>query len=808
MTTKFTKKITADHLTGNFLVDGKIVDQIEVAVGNEVILDIDITSSPVIDVDRTVWVTLDNFDTDFRRRLDAGNAFRLPRVSTLLGEPLPSEVGGIPNKGGRLLMDMSSARISDILHAKIWTYKGETDGDLPNVKISSGDGSYSCPEDFRTEIGSDGGVVVRLENNALRANGSFYRVKHRLPTWATGQGVRAGKIVMRPYANSKFKTAWLTSDDYSIKPIKIVVVSEPSIQLATNVDSRIPEGMKEEATGFAVMLKDFFNFACRSDGPLTALMNLDTLRDIDTAKIATIERMINERAPFIALNSVADRRIILKHAVRFFENRGNPRSWAYLSRVIFGRECEVDYPSERVFRTSDADWRQFTVIKGISISQVARAGSEHSNRVLKTLSMNAEDAARCTPDLLKNLIGVQIKGLTSSASAIVEDVIQTTINSEIVSEFKLSNVRGDFVSNEIVAVKEGLTVSDFDVSLQSIRNFSFYTGTLITGVTAPIGLRPGSHIAFTNCGDAAGMISDVNGDVDIVSCGWVTGTPTAVADGVTLKVETGAMFNERGEWIGGQSFASDDWIHAQDCYYYQLFSYVVSSDVSEEEFYPHSKEYLHPVGFKAFYRRNAKVSVTSTNLESNSFSTVLEPSRRTIYAGENLANGRCYVYANGKPLVDSEIVLGRLYNAFVRIDKSNEIRTVSINVTSDTRDSSLVPTHGVLEDMIVNGAIKSESTQNPDYGVTMWQNMLLSSSVHGQLGESNPDVWWVYFTMPRNEDSLRTAKRGVTLVRNGIQGVVVAAWKDDNYVGGVLAFNNKQFADNFQIDSQTKRIVL
>jgi hypothetical protein len=176
--------------------------------------------------------------------------------------------------------------------------------------------------------------------------------------------------------------------------------------------------------------------------PVDATRGLYDLMDIDRTLDSFVEYFYREFMANIPQNVLVDKRLLAKHIREFYRSRGSQDSYRFLFRILFNEEIDFYYPSEDILRTSDGRWIQETVIRGIQISG-------DSN----------------------NLDGKQIKGLTSGATARVQEVLQIIASGLNLYQITLENVIGSFIENEIIDDGFGTQLSIFNNvgSIQNVR---------------------------------------------------------------------------------------------------------------------------------------------------------------------------------------------------------------------------------------------------------------------------------------------------------------------------------------------------
>lgn len=161
------------------------------------------------------------------------------------------------------------------------------------------------------------------------------------------------------------------------------------------------------------------------------IANFDRLLDVDLTNDTLLERFSREFIARIPSTSLADRRLLLKHARRFYRAKGTEAAARFLFRVMYGQEIDFYYPRVAMFRTSDSKWQRDTTLL---LEPIAGAN-------------------------LGSYVDQIVTGETSGAIASADNIL-TYINGTshvLVSEMFYSSSRGDFANGEYISV-DGETV--------------------------------------------------------------------------------------------------------------------------------------------------------------------------------------------------------------------------------------------------------------------------------------------------------------------------------------------------------------
>ena len=267
--------------------------------------------------------------------------------------------------------------------------------------------------------------------------------------------------------------------------------------------------------------------------PVQSIQQLTNFRDPDKVISQFLDNFRNEFFKTIPdnLSSGINKRNLIKNIKTLYKLKGTQKGHEVFFRILFNNQSETFYPREQMLKVSDGKWNTQTVLRVLSTQG-------------ETLS----------------LIGRQIKGRTSNATAIVENVEKFYVGADEVSEITINKetLVGTF------AVSETIEGTESDQS-------DYYILATITGVPGTKTINNDGNLYTTNDiikisggGQQASMqISDVGSGkiteivVDNGGSGYKigdtlsfnnTGTFGSNASGV-VTVVNGAVSNEDTDHI-------------------------------------------------------------------------------------------------------------------------------------------------------------------------------------------------------------------------------------------------------------------
>ena len=193
-------------------------------------------------------------------------------------------------------------------------------------------------------------------------------------------------------------------------------------KVSTTINSQLPGFIRQDAPLFKAFVEGYYEFLEQANNALDASRNLLNYQDIDTSIDKYTEYLKREVIPDFPKNTQANTHFLLKRAKDLYTSRGSEKSYKLLFRALYNQEIEIYDPGESILKASDG-------------------------RYVKENSIRVGDPALGNTQLL---LGTNITGLSSGATAKVERINRTTESGFIVQELFLSGISGDFQDLELV----------------------------------------------------------------------------------------------------------------------------------------------------------------------------------------------------------------------------------------------------------------------------------------------------------------------------------------------------------------------
>lgn len=263
-------------------------------------------------------------------------------------------------------------------------------------------------------------------------------------------------------------------------------------KISSQIETQFPGFIREEGPQFVAFLKAYFEYMEQTGNAVNSIRALRENKDIDRTVDSFVEYFRREFMLNIPKDILADKRLLVKHIRDFYRTRGSQESYRFLFRALFGQEIEFYYPGDDILRASDGRWKR-----------------EVRLRVSAPFSKN--------PRIFE---GKTIRGVTSGATAYIQDIIGTTALGIEVYDMTAENIVGTFLDGERV----------FDID----DSTNFATINSQVGSIINVNLKNGG--SFHNLGDSivisgAGSTEDATATIEEV---------TNIGGGVNVKL------NKRG----------------------------------------------------------------------------------------------------------------------------------------------------------------------------------------------------------------------------------------------------------------------
>ena len=193
-------------------------------------------------------------------------------------------------------------------------------------------------------------------------------------------------------------------------------MSSISKKVSPLVKTQLPDFIREDAPLFQKFVEGYYEFLEQGNNVIEVTRSLSSYQDIDTSIDKYIEYIKRELLPSFPKTLTSDQKLLVKRAKDFYRSRGSEKSYQLLFRALYNEDITIYDPGVNILRASDGRWIQ-----------------ENSIRVGDPVVGNTN-----------LLLGQNITGISSGATAKVERITQTTESGFLVKEMFLSNISGTF----------------------------------------------------------------------------------------------------------------------------------------------------------------------------------------------------------------------------------------------------------------------------------------------------------------------------------------------------------------------------
>ena len=221
--------------------------------------------------------------------------------------------------------------------------------------------------------------------------------------------------------------------------------------------------------------------------PLYHARNLFNIRDVDTTLEQYIVHFKEKYLKNIEFDVATNKKLLMKNSLDLYRSKGTARSIDLFFRLIYATEAKVEYPGEKIFRLSAGEWYKPQYLEVTSTRRSIQ------------------------------LVGKQITGVTSGATAFVEKYIKRRIKDGIVHVLYLSNVKGVFENKEFL--KSDMIYHDSPKVVGSLTSVDIISGSKL--------FRVGDIVSFNSVRGDYGQarvasVDDTTGIVDFIFIdgGW------------------------------------------------------------------------------------------------------------------------------------------------------------------------------------------------------------------------------------------------------------------------------------------------
>ena len=195
------------------------------------------------------------------------------------------------------------------------------------------------------------------------------------------------------------------------------------------IQSQFPSFYNEDGPTLIAFIQAYYEWLEQTGNPIYQARNLLSYADIDKTLEEFVVYFSNTYLKGIQYASLADKRLTVKKILDLYRSKGSVRALKLLFQLVFKEDIDVYFPEVDIFKPSDGIW---------NIPIYLEVSSSPRN---------------------KEYLGKTVRGVTSSASAVVDHIIRRNINGRYIDIFYLTNLspEKDFMTGEQLDVNGDLT---------------------------------------------------------------------------------------------------------------------------------------------------------------------------------------------------------------------------------------------------------------------------------------------------------------------------------------------------------------
>ena len=400
------------------------------------------------------------------------------------------------------------------------------------------------------------------------------------------------------------------------------------------IEDQVPEFVAVDHSGFVDFIEEYVKWSESTAGnPTYEAFNITKTASIDYTPDSFVDTFKNQFLKDFpnSFDSGVDQRKLIKNIKDFYKTKGTQRSYKLLFRILFGEDPLFYYPKKDIFRASDGNWKEPTILKvtktndladifamvGRQISQKNRTtGAVESYGYVEGLSIYEESSYRVVELELSDAFGTFFSEGLIECTLLSGDVITEYVYPTL-SELTITNGGSGYSLDDTISIAGGFGAG-YEAKITSTNPEN---GKILSAKLSNSGVNYRSSDTLT-------VSVDSNGG---------TGAVITTSGGVALDSREGYYASNDGLLSSSKKL--------QDNNYYQDFSYVIKSSKNLNEYSDIVKKLIHPAGTKLFGDAwlQEVLSATATSSQVQRLYETPLVGHYTSYAFETIQNLR----ANG-----------------------------------------------------------------------------------------------------------------------------------------------------------------
>jgi hypothetical protein len=187
------------------------------------------------------------------------------------------------------------------------------------------------------------------------------------------------------------------------------------------IEQQFPSFYRDNGPNFIAFVRSYYEWLEQRNNTLGHSRRLLEYSDIDNTDEQFLKHFKYQFIQSLPEDTVADKRLLIKHILDLYRSKGTPRAVELLFRMVFNEDIELYIPGEFVFKPSDNTWK-----------------------IPRYLEVTSND------NLIK-LLNTKIVNVENTASAVVDNINSLVISGKIVNILEVSQLTGEFkVSDTLI----------------------------------------------------------------------------------------------------------------------------------------------------------------------------------------------------------------------------------------------------------------------------------------------------------------------------------------------------------------------
>lgn len=429
-------------------------------------------------------------------------------------------------------------------------------------------------------------------------------------------------------------------------------------KLSHLVSGHLPAFVKADYPQFVAFIEAYYRFLEQTDNVHDVLLNSNEWRDIDNTLDVFIPEFKAQYAYDFPSDTELSTRRLIKYISQYYESKGSEKATELFFRILLDTEVNVSYPGDNILRASDGKWTRKNYIKIDTTNFTTEDVFDLEGKTIDLayyISLPGDDEVRTISTSCYKVLGVAEPNIYMLEVTLNEDYVFPAYSdllnitnvdidgdgsNETISSLGTYDTRIFVVYNETVygrLTRQLTSVASIDAYGSLFKVPDAYMAEESTGVNGAV-VRVNSiqdfdaELYFLEDYVEAGYVSlgDDNtlAGLRIIESGWkftassstvsISFDPyNAAGETATVTFNTGLVYKAPGYFKDASGFLSDI-NKLYDNYYYQPYSYLVTSTTPVDEWGTKYLKSTHPSGFKMFaeLELSGSGSVTTTSTGS------------------------------------------------------------------------------------------------------------------------------------------------------------------------------------------------